>query len=155
VTIGVNRLGVPSGPLTVQYTTSDGTAMNGINYVASSGTLSFASNETFKTFSIPLEYDPAITGNLLFYVSLTNASPGVALVTPVTTTVTVDDVDSGVEFASATNSIIKATTNAIIPVVRLGTSIGQVQVNFSASGGTAIPGVEYFATNGTLTFLDG
>ncbi len=79
----------------------------------------------------------------------------VQLVNPVTATVTILDDDSGFALGSATNSIIKGATNAIITVLRTGNTAGSASVNFSASGGTAVASVEYVATNGTLNFISG
>ena len=42
----------PSGSVTVDYATSDGTATAGEDYTAASGTLSFAAGETLKTVSV-------------------------------------------------------------------------------------------------------
>ena len=42
----------PSGTVTVDYATSDGTATAGEDYTAASGTLSFAAGETLKTVSV-------------------------------------------------------------------------------------------------------
>ena len=44
----------PSGTVTVDYATSDGTAAAGSDYTATSGTLSFAAGETEKTVSVPV-----------------------------------------------------------------------------------------------------
>ncbi|MEA4822826.1 MAG: S-layer homology domain-containing protein [Clostridiaceae bacterium] len=41
-------------PITVKYRTVDGTAKAGIHYTANSGTITFASGETFKSFTVTL-----------------------------------------------------------------------------------------------------
>lgn len=50
----VLRDGTVSRPATVSYTTVDGSARAGIDYTATSGTLSFAAGETIKTVSVPV-----------------------------------------------------------------------------------------------------
>src|SRR5439155_15341322 len=45
----VTRTGSAANPFSVDYTTSDGTAIAGQDYVAQNGTLNFASGETNKT----------------------------------------------------------------------------------------------------------
>ena len=44
----------PSSTVTVDYATSDGTAVAGSDYTATSGTLTFAAGETDKTVSVPV-----------------------------------------------------------------------------------------------------
>ena len=44
----------PSGTVTVDFATSDGTATAGSDYTATSGTLAFAAGETAKTVSVPV-----------------------------------------------------------------------------------------------------
>lgn len=56
-TIGVMRWGGAQGEFTINYSTSDGTALAGIDYGAVSGVLTFAEGETFKTFDIPIISD--------------------------------------------------------------------------------------------------
>ncbi len=154
VTVGVDRVGGTNGSASVQYSTSDGTALAGTNYRTAGGTLTFAPGEMFKTFTIPVLYDPQITGNLIFFVALSNPSSG-KVVPPTTTAVTVIDVDTGFSFALPTNSVSKSGTNAIIGVLREGSTGTSNSVHFSTSDGTAVAGVKYIATNGVLTFLPG
>ena len=155
VTIGVTRTGNTNVAVSVQYATTNGTATAGTNYSTTSGALNFGVGETFQTFTIPILYDPQITGNLVFFVNLFNPSSPGQLISPVSTTVTVIDDDSGVEFASATNSVLKANTNVVISVLRLGNTLGQTTVNFNSLGGTAQGGIQFAPTNGTLTFIPG
>ncbi len=51
------RWGGAQGEFTINYSTSDGTALAGIDYGAVSGVLTFAEGETFKTFDIPIISD--------------------------------------------------------------------------------------------------
>ena len=61
-------------PVTVQYSTADGRAKAGIDYVAVSGSLSFAPGETTKTIAVPIIGDTDIEGNDNFFVNLSNAT---------------------------------------------------------------------------------
>jgi hypothetical protein len=49
----VSLASVTAGTTTVDYSTADGTAVAGRDYVATSGTLTFAPAETVKTILIP------------------------------------------------------------------------------------------------------
>jgi hypothetical protein len=78
VMITVERSGFLNGTSTIDYATSDGTAIAGIDYVATSGTLRFNPGESQKSFTIPIIYDkqpePGETVNL----TLTNPTGSTA-----------------------------------------------------------------------------
>ena len=68
--ITVNR-NTANGVATVHYTTSDGTALAGINYVATSGTLTFSPGQTSQTIPVTLLDDSQLhAAPLTFGVSL-------------------------------------------------------------------------------------
>ncbi len=104
-TVTIIRTGDTSGTASVNYATSDNSGANNCNvingnassrcdYIAKSGTLSFAANETSKTISIPIISDSYVEGNETFTVNLSSASgSNVTLGTLATLTVTI--VDSG------------------------------------------------------------
>lgn len=60
--------------VTVQYSTSDIKAKAGIDYIPTSGSLTFAPGETLKTVSVPIIGDTIIEGNDTFFVNLTNST---------------------------------------------------------------------------------
>ena len=64
----------PSGTVTVDYATSDGTATAGSDYTAASGTLTFAAGETSKTVSVPVLDDAHDEGSETLTLTLSNAS---------------------------------------------------------------------------------
>ena len=68
-TVRVTRVGGSDGPVTVDCATVDGSAKAGKDYVATAGTLNFASGETLKTFVVPVidntKYDGDRTLNLV------------------------------------------------------------------------------------------
>src|SRR5690349_12991738 len=61
--ISVIRRGDTNNLVTVRYTSSDGTAVAGKNYLAQSGTLTFAAGETSKTVSITILDDGLVEGS--------------------------------------------------------------------------------------------
>ena len=63
-----------TGPVTVSYSTANGTATAGSDYTARSGTLTFAAGETTKTVTVPITGDTAVEGNETFTISLAAAS---------------------------------------------------------------------------------
>ena len=63
-----------TGTVTVGYATSDQTAQAGVDYTATSGTLTFAASETSKTITVPILNDTAYDPTERFRVTLSNAS---------------------------------------------------------------------------------
>ena len=142
-------------PVSVNYATSDGTATNGIDYLGTSGTLTFTNGVTTNTFNVPIINNFLITGNRTFNVTLSNPTAPGQLVSPSVATVTIIDSNSGLSFDSATYAINKNGIAATINVIRTGYTDSVVSVNFLATNGTAVAGVNYFSTNGTVTFTNG
>jgi chitinase len=62
------------GPVTVHYSTADGTASAGSDYTALAGTLTFAAGETSKTISVPITGDSAVEASETFALTLSGAS---------------------------------------------------------------------------------
>jgi hypothetical protein len=85
-----------SGHTSVNYSVTGGTATNGQDFSLSSGTLSFAPNETSKNITVTILDDSLVEWNETVIVSL--SSPlGAFLGTPSQTTLTITDNDSFVE----------------------------------------------------------
>jgi hypothetical protein len=92
ISITVTRTGNMTGTVTVQFATSDQSAHAGVDYAATSGTLTFNPNETSKTIAVPVLDDNAIgEGNETFAVTLSNPLNGAVLGTPSSATVTVTE----------------------------------------------------------------
>ncbi|HEX3085310.1 MAG TPA: Calx-beta domain-containing protein, partial [Pyrinomonadaceae bacterium] len=101
--VTVTRGGDPSFPATVNYATSDASGANGCgiingsasarcDYIATSGTLNFAANETTKTISIPITYDSYAEGAETFTVTLSSPTGlNANLGAPSTSTITIND----------------------------------------------------------------
>ena len=155
VNIGVQRINGSNGTASVQFRTGDGTAVAGTNYTADSRTLTFSPGETLKTVGITIHDDPRVTGNLSFLTFLTNASAGVQIAAPNPATVIIADSDPGVSFTNATYSILENATNLVLTVLRANPNSGDVTVSFNTVNQTAVAGVDYTATSGVLTFLNG
>jgi uncharacterized repeat protein (TIGR01451 family)/uncharacterized delta-60 repeat protein len=154
ITIGVNRVGT-NGVTTVSYATTNGTAIAGTNYVAVSGTLSFASGESFKTFAVPLIHDPRVTGPLSFTLGLFSPSAPAKVYANNPATITINDADAGFAFTNANFYTVKSGTNVLISVLRSNANTGIVSVHYATADGTAQAGVDYIAANGVLTFSNG
>jgi uncharacterized repeat protein (TIGR02543 family) len=96
--ITVTRTGGSDGAVTVDYTTGDGTALAGLDYTATSGTLVFNNGETVKAIEITILADNLNEGDETVSLILTNptggaslGSRGIAALTITDTTVNIPD----------------------------------------------------------------
>ncbi len=93
--INVSRTGDPSAPVTVQYATSNGTAVAGQDYTAASGTLTFNPMDTTKTFTIPILNNPTNQGGTV-NLTLSQPSAGTEQGTPSTAVLTIQSSMPGI-----------------------------------------------------------
>jgi YD repeat-containing protein len=141
--------------VTVNYATSDGTAIAGSDYVAASGALSFAPGETSKTISVAIINDTLYEGstNEAFRLDLTSAS-NATLGFWATTGSIVDD-DAAPRISINDMSVGEAAGTATFTVSLSNPSASAVSVNYATANGTATAGSDYTAKSGTLTFAAG
>lgn len=79
-TITVQRVGGDDGAVTVAYSATPDSAAAGTDFIAVSGTLSWADNDDNpKTFQVPINNDTASEGNETVDLTLSNATGGAAL----------------------------------------------------------------------------
>ena len=72
-TFSVTRVGGSIGPVSVDFTTGNGSALAGTDYTTVSGTLSWADGDTApKTITVPLLNNPTITASKSLSVTLSN-----------------------------------------------------------------------------------
>lgn len=90
--ITVTRLGDLSGTQTVDYVTSDGTAVSGFNFQPIAGSLNFASGEGSKIINSPVLHNGVIEGDRYFNITLLNPA-GANLGGSTTAAVTITDAD--------------------------------------------------------------
>lgn len=95
-TVTVTRSGPAADTATVAYAMADGTARNGDDYSAASGTLTFAPGETSKTFDVLLIPDQLPEADETVELSLRSPSAPLTLGTPATATLTIRDDDDGI-----------------------------------------------------------
>ena len=164
VPIFVQRVGGTGNAVQVNYATTAGTALPGLNYNTISGTLNFAVGETLKTISLPLVYDPLVTGNLTLTMQLSSPTAGTVLTSPSNTLVVVQDADAGLSFTNAAANVFKNVGTARIPVITTNPAVEPVLVNsnsvpmsvhYSTVDGTALAGIDYSNVSGVLVFTNG
>ncbi|MHB8524153.1 MAG: Calx-beta domain-containing protein [Limisphaerales bacterium] len=150
--VTVQRIGVATNLVTVDYATSDGTAAAGVKYVAQSGTLSFGAGETAKTFPVPILDNTVIDGDQTVTLTLTNPTGGASLANPSTATLTIVDDDCALAFDTNSYSVLEYAVAATLNVRRIGGTVNPVRVDFTTRDGTARQGSNYVAQSGTLSF---
>ncbi|WP_305791096.1 Calx-beta domain-containing protein, partial [Dolichospermum sp. UHCC 0352] len=106
----VTRSGTASQPITVNYATANGTATAGSDFTNTTGTLTFATNETTKTITILILGDTSVEGNETFFVNLSNATNATIADTQGQGTINNDDVFTPIESAGNTK-LVKDATN--------------------------------------------
>ncbi|HEY0549752.1 MAG TPA: Calx-beta domain-containing protein, partial [Verrucomicrobiae bacterium] len=157
--ITVTRTGGNLGVLSAQFTTlPGGTATAGADYATTNGILLWADGESGpKSFTVPLISDGVVEGDESVLLRLSNPSQAGALGARTNAMLWIRDGDS-YGAISFNQSFYEADENGSTPtltVVRSGGSAGTVSVAFATSPLIAISGVDYFDTNGVLTFLPG
>ena len=153
-TITVQRTGVTTGTVGVDYAASNGSAGPG-DYGAAAGTLSFAPGVKSRTFTVPIVNDPDAEPTETVNLTLGAPTGEAALGSRSSAVLSILDNDPRLAFSAAAYSVGEATALATITVKRTGSPLGTVGVTYTASNGSASSGSDYGATTGTLTFAPG
>ena len=147
--ITVIRTNGSQGTVTVNFTTSDGTAKQGSDYTTTSGTLIFPDAVTNITFNIPILDDTLVETNEVLNLSLSTPTGGATLgLATATLTIIDDDFNQGFfEFTTSafwcrhsetdfvgTNYNLHNIPGALITVTRKGGSDGVATVDFTKIG---------------------
>jgi len=142
-------------PLQVNYTTTNGTALAGVDYQAVSGTLVFTNGLAVNTFTVPIYSNNVITGDKAFSVVVSNPTAPGQITPRGTQVIVIAESNTGLRFTQTSYQAFKDGIIATIAVSRTGNTNNVVSVDYLATNGTAINGVNFAATNGTLIFPDG
>jgi hypothetical protein len=154
--ITVTRLGGSDGTVTVNYATADGTAIAGTNFQQASGTLRFGPGVTSQTIPIFLLNDPHANGTFSATLSLSSPAGAFLDTTQTTTTLNITAAALGtLQFSSPTYTVNENGGFATITVTRVGGNTGTLSVDYFATNGTAVGGLDYTPVSGTLTFQPG
>lgn len=146
------RTGATNGTVSVNFKTSDGSARAGVDYTATTGTVTFADGVLTNTFSIPILESGALQTNQTIKLTLSNpAGAGLgsqkqAVLTILATGPTV------MQFSAANYKVHAKAGKATLTVKRFGDSSADAKVDFATSDGTAKDGIDYVGANGTLDF---
>lgn len=150
--ISISRNSVVESAASVEYSTIDGTAMEGLHYIAAYGTLHFAPGDTNLHVVLPLLNDGFAHGTKMFHVLLKNPSDGAVLGAITNTNVAIRDNDIGIQFVSASFSAGEGDGAAHIGITRTEDGRQMVAVDIGTSDMTAQNGVDYTGIATRLTF---
>jgi ribosomal protein L35AE/L33A len=158
--ITLSRSGGSSGSVNVDYSTVDGTAAAGSDYISTSGSINFSAGVTSVSFQVTLLDDTVYEGDETVSLVLSNPTGGAVIGSNDTAQLTILDNESapatGVLAFSAGSYFADELDGSItVNVERQGGSTGAAQVNYITSDGTAIAGSDYAVASGTLAFADG
>jgi len=145
-------------PVTVSYTTADGTATAaGADYTTTAGTLTFAAGVTTQTIVVPIVGDVLDEPNEGYFINLSGASNATIADAQGAGTITDNDATPSLRInnVTVTEANTGTTVNAAFTVTLSAASGQTVTVNYSTSDTTALAGQDYTAVNGTLTFAPG
>ncbi len=152
-------------PVTVNYATANGVAANNIggatagsDYVAKTGTLTFAPNGPLtQAVAITINGDTTTEPDEIFTLNLSNATGATIGDDQGIGTITNDDnVQAGsLQFSSPTYSVSESGPVATLSVTRTGATGVAVGVSYATSNGTATAPGDYTDKTGTLSWAAG
>jgi len=155
-TITVTRSG-SSGSATVDYATANDTAIAGSDYTAKSGTLTFADGETQKTINVATTDDSLYEAAEGFFINLSNPTGGAAIAVS-SARVTINDNDVPPTATIDDVSVVRPAGGAVSVTftVHLSSASGAPAIlNYGTVNGSAINGIDYQGTSGSITFSPG
>ena len=155
-TFTVTLSAAASSAVTVNYATANGTATASSDYVAASGTLTFAAGATTRTIPVTVNGDATVEPNETFLVNLSAAS-GATLADGQGTGTIVND-DSVPTLSINDMSMTEGNSGtklATFTVTLSAASASPVSVTYATANGTATAPSDYASVGGSVTFPAG
>ena len=159
VQVTVSLSGPSAAPVSVEFSTADGTAIAGQDYTQRTGIVSFAPGETSRTIGLDVLGDATVESNERFFINLFNPVNGTIVDNQSTVTINNDDAvipNVTVSDVSIAEGAFGERTRIDFSVQLSGPTTQPVSVNFNTMDGTAkLAEGDYEAQQGTLTFTPG
>jgi hypothetical protein len=151
---------IPASSVSVDYSTSDGTATAGSDYTAvATTTLTFAAGEYSKSVSVSVTDDAVSESNEDFTINLASPSAGLNLGANTSYTHRIDDNDNTrkIYFTAASSNGSESTTSVSITVeISSADGSNPTTADYTVTGGTATGGgIDYTLADGTATVSAG
>lgn len=153
ITFTVNLTALTSFPVTVTYTTQDGTALSTTDYVAQTGQLVIPAGTMTGNITVVITDDTLYELTEELTVTLTGAISGTIVDNAASGQITENDLPPAL-------SLSGATTNEASGVITFTVTLSAVSslpatVDYDTTPATALAGLDYVTTNGTLTIPAG
>ena len=139
--------------VTVQYTTTDGSAQQPGDYTSAGGTLTFTAGDTAKTITVVTETDELDEADGETF-TVTLSSPENATVGTATATGRIDD-DTDAPVLSVADALTVTEGVTATFEVTMAESAKTVTVQYTTTDGSAQQPGDYTSAGGTLTFTAG
>lgn len=155
--IAVIRVGNPAPSVSVGYSATQDSALTGLDFNETTGTLAFASGQTNATFGVRIRNDSVTESEEAARLTLSMQNAGTSLVEPSTARLVIVDDDPAprVQFSRAEYSVAEGMAEAIVTIGLDHPASYEIAVNFATANGSAVAGGDYVATNGTAVFRPG
>ena len=148
----VNRTGVIDTAVTLPFNTVNGTALHGSDYTGVTNTLSFNTNVSSLTISVPILNDQVEESNETFTVVLGVPGGEASLGTNTSVLVTILDNDSTLFLTTNSASVFEDAGSVTLSIRRTGYTNNTVTADFTTADGSATSPGDYLAQNGSLSF---
>lgn len=163
VTLTVRANGAPAGPVLVNWTTADGTAVAGEDFTAASGTVEYSPYSSYDNeIRVTIKNDAKPEPTETFFIDVTSVTGPVLPPAKTRYTVTILDNDSGgpkpeviVSAAAVVEGSGGATKEAPVRVQLPQAQLSAEQLTLAASGGTATAGSDYIPFQTDVVFAPG
>ncbi|HEX6183427.1 MAG TPA: Calx-beta domain-containing protein [Pyrinomonadaceae bacterium] len=141
---------------TVKFSTADGTATAGADYLPRSETLTFNPGESQKTITLQLVNDEVAEPQETFTLNLSDPTGNVTIGSQGSATVTINDDEPPVVLMTGSTSITESPDSFFLFTIRInGAPTGTISVDYSTADGTASERSDYITAAGRLTFAPG
>ncbi len=140
--------------VSVDFSTTDGTAKAGPDYTSTSGTLVFEAGEVLQSFLVAIPNDALTEPSKFFRVTLAHPTGGGELGSPSAATVTIQDTDQKLEFNPRNCQVREDAEFVEVPITR-GENDTSATVDYVTTDGTAIAGLDYVGMTNTAYFAPG
>jgi uncharacterized delta-60 repeat protein len=152
--IVIQRTGNRHLPASVDFIFSQGTAINGIDFVGNNGTFSLAPGDSygqsFGFFTVPILNDGLVEGTESFLIHLANATGGASIGLNSNLIATIRDNDAGIAFTETNIVVSENSPSVTLTVRRFDDGNEPFIVEYFTSNVTAVAGLNYQSQTGTL-----